>query len=424
MRLSGLTVVLAVCIPLLAQSDEKERVRAVRDLGKQGSEAIPKLQSYLSDASLNVRIEAVKAIVEIGTQHSLDPLIQATRDNDPEIQIRATDGLVNFYLPGYVQTGLTARIRRAGDRISGMFTDTNDQVIDPYITPRPEVIEAIGKLARGGISMESRANAARAIGILRGKAAIPDLIEALRSKNDQVIYESLIALQKIRDPQAAPQITFLLRDLDEKIQIAAIETTGILRNEEALPALREAFQRARSKKIQRAALTAIAMIPKEENRDLYVKFFNDKDAEIRTAAAEGFGRLGNPNDLERLENAFNNERKTGPRLALAFAIVGVGKTEVSEFSALQYLINNLNSRAWRGVAQPYLIELSRKPEVRKALYPALQKGTREEKIGLAQILARTGDSETVPYLEKLSSDDDREVAQEGLRAVKTLKARL
>ncbi len=96
---------------------------------------------------MDVRREAVKAIVDIGTQRSLDPLVKATRDNDPEIQIRATDGLVNFYVPGYVKTGLTASLRRAGSSIKAKFTDNNDLVIDPYIQPRPEVIAALGRIA-------------------------------------------------------------------------------------------------------------------------------------------------------------------------------------------------------------------------------------------------------------------------------------
>ena len=56
--------------------------------------------------------------------------------------------------------------------------------------------------------MDVRANAARAVGILRGKAAVPDLIEAAHSKNTDVIYESLIALQKIRDESAGPRVEF------------------------------------------------------------------------------------------------------------------------------------------------------------------------------------------------------------------------
>ena len=55
---------------------------------------------------------------------------------------------MKFYLPGYVQMGFGASIRRVGTSIKGKFTDTNDQVIDPYVMVRPEVIAALGKLAR------------------------------------------------------------------------------------------------------------------------------------------------------------------------------------------------------------------------------------------------------------------------------------
>jgi len=41
-------------------SEPKQRVRAVRELGKQGSETIPKLQEYLSDPVVDVRVEAVQ----------------------------------------------------------------------------------------------------------------------------------------------------------------------------------------------------------------------------------------------------------------------------------------------------------------------------------------------------------------------------
>jgi len=155
-------------VGLWAQNDPKSRAKIVRELGKGGSESIARIEPYLTDPDFDVRLEAVKAIVDIGTQRSLDPLIKASNDNDAEIQIRATDGLVNFYVPGYVKTGLTASMRRVGSSIKSKFTDTNDQVIDAYVQVRPEVIQALGRMARGGVSMDVRANAARAAGILRG----------------------------------------------------------------------------------------------------------------------------------------------------------------------------------------------------------------------------------------------------------------
>jgi len=411
-------------LPAQDAAPQDVRPKDVRDIAKAGSSAIPRLQELLKNPSTDVRVEVVRQITDIGTQRSLDPLIQAAQDNDPEVQIRATDGLVNFYLPGYVQTGFGASIRRVGTSIKGKFTDTNDQVIDPYVSVRPEVIDVLGKLASRGGSMEVRANAARAIGILRGRAAVSDLIEAAHSKNTEVIYESLVALQKIRDESAAPRITFLLHDLDQKVQIAAIETTGLLKNKESVSDLAEVLNRTRDANVKRAALTSIAMLPSEKSRPLYAQYLHDKDDKMRAAAAEGYGRLRNPADRSMLEQAWKDEGKTPPRLSLAFAQAMLGNTEVSEFSPLQYLINTLNSASYKGEAFPFLVELARDGQVRQSLYGPLQSGTKDEKIGLAGVLARSGDQSSVAELDKLTNDPDPDVAKEALRAKRTLQARL
>jgi HEAT repeat protein len=403
---------------------QEVRPKDVREIAKGGSTAIPRLQELLNSPDVAVRVEVVKQVTEIGTQRSLDPLVVATRDNDPEVQIRATDGLVDFYLPGYVRTGFGATLKRAGTTVRGKFTDTNDQVIDPYVTVRADVVEAMGKLARGGGSMDVRANAARALGILRGRAAISDLIEAAHSKNTEVIYEALVAVQKIGDPASAPRITFLLRDLDSKVQVAAIEVTGTLRNQEALPELVDVLGRARDEKVKRSALTAIAMLPAETSRPIYNQYLRDKDEKLRAAAAEGYARLGRAEDIPMLEKAWQDEGKTAPRISLAFALVMLGKTEISEFSPLQSLINNLNSAAYKNVALALLVELARNAKVREQLYRPLQAGTKDEKMGLSNVLAASGDQASVAELEKLSHDPNTDVAKEALRAMRTLQARL
>ena len=102
-------LVVAVIGPLRAAD---VRPKDVREIAKSGSSAIPKLQELLKDPQTDVRVEVVKQLTEIGTARSLDPLILAAQDNDPEVQIRTTDGLVNFYLPGYVRTGFSASLSR------------------------------------------------------------------------------------------------------------------------------------------------------------------------------------------------------------------------------------------------------------------------------------------------------------------------
>jgi HEAT repeat protein len=369
-------------------------------------------------------VETVKALVEIGGPKTLDALVRAAGDNDPEIQIRSTDGMVNVYLPGYIKTGLSGTLSRAGSSIKGKFTDTNDQVIDAFVQVRPEVIEALGKLARGGASSDSRANAARALGVLRGRAAVPDLIEALHSKDAKVMYESLVAIQKIRDPSAAPRISFLLRDLDDKIQMQALETTGLLRNREAAPQVRDALEHARTIKIRRSALEALAMMADPADRGIFLQYLPDKDDGLRAAAAEGLGRLRNPEDRAALDKAFNGERGMNPRLSAAFALVSLNQLDTSRYSPLRYLVNTLNQRSYRGVAIAFVIELARDPAIRGAIQSMLAEATKDEKIQISIVLAQSGDSDSVPFLETLSKDPDPEVAAEGIRSLRTLRARL
>jgi len=399
------------------------RPKDVRDIARAGSSAIPKLQELLSNPSVDVRAEAVRQITEIGPPHSLDPLIQASRDGDPVVQMLAADGLVNFYMPGYVKRGMTGTIDRIGLSIKSKFTDTNDQVIDAYIRVRPDVIAALGAQLRSG-DLDVRANAARALGILRGKAAVPDLVDATRSKDSTLIYESLVALEKIRDLSAGPSVEFLLRDFDPKVQIAAIETVGILRDEHAVAPLADVISQTDNLKVKRSALTSLAMLPNPTYRGIFLQYFHDKDDRLRAAAAEGLGRLKNPLDMPALQQAWKDESKPGVRLSLAFAQVMLGNTELSQFSPLQFLINNLNLAAYNGSALPLLVELAREPRVRAALYTAMPGGTKDEKIGLARALGASGDAESIAQLKKLVDDQDPAVAQAGLDATRSIQARM
>ena len=411
----------AFTVALLA-ADTK--TATIHELVKKGSESIPQIEPFLSDPDTPVRHEAVKAIIELGTGASLSPLIKATTDNDPEIQIHSIDGLVNFYLPGYIKTGISGMFSKAGTSIKSRFADVNDQIIDGYVQVRPDVIAAIGKVTRNGGSLDARANAARALGILRAGTALPDLKEALSTKNSTVLYEVLKAFEKIRDPKAAASFHYLLKDLDEKVQLMAIETAGVLANRESLAPLRDVLQSARNTKVQRAALSAIGKIPDPGSRDLYEHYLTDKDADLRGDAAEGFARLKDPKDVERLDRAFADEKKPSAKLGLAFAAVALGRLDVADGTPLRYLIAELKSKFFQGVAQGYLIELLRDKKVREAVYPVLRDARKEEKAQLCQIFGVSGEADTVKYLEILQADPSTEVKNEAMRAMRTLKARI
>ena len=424
----------AACVlPLLsllaaAQGDAgytiKQRIDFIRNLGKTDSQAIPTLTPYLSDPNDDIRLETVKAIVKIGTGNSLDPLIKATRDNSSEVQIRATDGIVNFYLPGYVAKGaLSGPLTRGVRQVKGYFANRNDQVIAPDITIRPEVANALSDEVAHAASMDARANAARAAGILRDRAALPSLEQALRSKDTQLILESLIALQKIGDPSAGPSVSFLARDLDDRVQSTALETIGDLRSLQSAPDVRSAVNNARNAKIRRAALAALAMLGIPGDRALFQQYASDSDAALRAAAIEGLGRIREPDDYPALEAAYNEENADWRvHLAAAFALVDEGKVDTADFSPLRYLMESLDTKAHASAAQAYLTELCRRADVRKALFPIIPQTSPDQKVALCDILAASHDTDVVPVLTELTRDTNSDVARAAERGLRTVQA--
>ncbi len=420
MRIALLLVLCSIWVSAQTSSP-KERQKYAKSVAKEGAGGIPKLLPYAQDPDAEVRREVVRSMVAIGGPASLEPLTQALSDSDEEVQIRATDGVVNFYLPGYWESGLSGTMKRAGTRVLSRWSDTNDQVIPAYVAVRPEVVAALGRLMNGSGSMVARANAARAVGVLRGKAAVGDLLQAMTAKDGKLIYEVLIAFEKIRDRSVAPKIHYLLRDLDDKVQVAALETVGLLMNPESVAPLHEAYDRARNDRVRRAALNAVALIPDESSRPLFMAQLDSADEYLRAAAAEGLGRLGRAEDEAALRERFGKELKMRARLAQAFGAAKLGAVGMGEFDALRYLVNTLNQKVWKGMAEGYLVELVRQEAIRTALAPVVAQSSKTEKLGLAQIFGRSGSRELGPALESLSKDADTEVASEALRNLRSLR---
>jgi HEAT repeat protein len=262
------------------------------------------------------------------------------------------------------------------------------------------------------------------LGVLRAAAAVDDLVAVTHSKDSTPIYEALVALEKIRDESAGPRLEFLLHDLDPKVQGAAIEAVGVLRDMSARSGLIDVLNKSDNARIKRTALTSLAMLPDETNRVVYQQYIRDKDDKLRAAAAEGFARLRNPADTPMLDQAWKEETKPPVRLALAFALVLHGQIGLDQFGPLQFLINNLDSSAYSGIAQPYLTEAARDHGVRTALYGPMAAGTKLEKIGLAQVLGASGDQRSLDELNKLKDDPSPEVAQAALTAIRNLQSRL
>ena len=145
--------------------------------------------------------------------------------------------------------------------------------------------------------------------------------------------------------------------------------------------------RTPSRRVRRAALTPSPCCRIRQINAFWSGYLRDRDAELRAAAAEGLGRLKDPSDLGALERGYEEESRHLARLSFAFALVTHGKLELTEFSPLQYMVNTLNSAplgealgsADRGGA-------GARSAAGSSIQP-LRGGTRDEKIGLARVMA-------------------------------------
>ena len=402
--------------------DPKPRVRAraVRSVGEseQGFRHVDRIAPFLEDGSEAVRTEVVVALIKIRTVDALQLLVRAATNSSSRVQSLAVDGLVDFYSPGYVKVGTLASISTYGSTLRARFSNPSPLTVSSYVNVNPDVVRAIGLVVREGASDVARANAARAIGVLLARDALDDLLVGVRSRNSMLILESVLAIKKLQEMSAGPEIVFLLDDPDPAIREAVIQTLGQLRTPEAVPGLVGVVTGNERIRLRVQALIALAKIPDNGQRELFLRYMVDDDKGIRAAAAEGVGRVADPRDERLIEHHFQLERSASVKLSLAFAGVYLGN-----YVRLNELVEGLNSRVHRLEARPFLVEVSRNEEVLTRLYVPLSTGTVPQRRHLAFVLSQSGNEASVPHLENLANDANGAVANAAIEALKVLRSR-
>ena len=405
----------------LSDPDPRARARAARNLGDSpdGFRRIDLLGPLVQDEIEEVRAATVLALIKMRVVEAQPLLIEATADLSPRVQALAVDGLVDFYIPEYVQLGRMASIRAVADSLKGRFSKPTPLAVAAYVDVNPAVVEAIGQVVTSGRSEQARANAARAVGILMGREALDALVDGVRSGSATITLESVLSIKKLREPSAGPNIVFLLRDLDPALLEAVIQTVGQLRTPEAVPELVRIVQETDRSRLRIEALIALAKIPGNGQRELFISYFRHRDDRLRAAAAEGLARIGSAEDLPMLAQLSKTDKSTRARLSLAFASVMLG-----DHVQLAHLVEGLNSRAHRLEARPLIVELARDPAVLAKLYVPMSTGTVPQRRHLAYVMAQSGTEESLPYLENLTKDGNDDVASAAIEALRVLRARL
>jgi HEAT repeat protein len=395
------------------------RAKAAQDLGRDGDlTTIPALTEALGDPSSKVRREVVLALAQFHVPQVLPAIEKASTDVDDGVRITAVQCLVGYYTGVLPRSGFTGFVKKNWQRASSHF-QPDDTKIDPGVAVDPSVITALIAAMKDTRSNEPPREAAKGLGILLARPAVPDLVSAAHSSDPDLAREALNSLSKIKDISAGPKLVDLLDSPNKDVRRDACVTVGILRAKEALPKLQSIFQNDPDEKTKVAAMQGLAYLGDKVSVPIFTKALWNDNKDVRQGAGEGLARAADPSSLGELQKAVAVEKDASPRLAMDFALTALGKDD-----ALNDLVSELSSKIRGDVAVSYLTELARNPAFLPKLYTYLQSPDSGVRKGLCVVLMYSGDQGSLQQLDRLEHDPDNQVAAAALRAKRAIHARV
>lgn len=143
-----------------------------------------------------------------------------------------------------------------------------------------------------------------------GKEALPAVLEALQSERYTLRTNAASAFERLRVPEAVPQLTAILAQADTKPStretvVNALAEIGMDAVQPLLVALSDA-----SWDVRKSAARSLGKLQAQTAFDPLVALLKDPHWYPRTEAAEALGNLGNSTAVEPLVNCLREERET------------------------------------------------------------------------------------------------------------------
>jgi HEAT repeat protein len=401
----------------LRSSDAKVRRKAASELGKTKShEAVQPLLSAASDRDISVREEVVKSLGLLKDPEALTMLLTTIKDPAESVREESIIALVNLYADRDANWVVTRTAKKVYKTINPFSDQVGDDatVIEAYVQVAPMVIDSIAERLLDS-SPAVRLDAAKALGVLRARPAVPKMIDAMKTGDANLRIAVLRSLYKIRDTSTDEQILPYLNDSNKNVRDETILTLGLFRSKKALPDLKRIYDQNPDTKLRLKAFEALALIGDESTLDLFKRNLKDTDKAYRQAAAEGIGRVGNASLVEDVSRTFLNEKDMGAQIAQSFALYRLGRKEF-----LDKLLMGLAERMYHQQATTYLVEMG------APVVPDLVRNLNHENAvvreKLCAVLGLIGDSSTIEQLKPLLRDSNQSVASEAALAIRRLGA--
>ena len=402
----------------LKDPNAKVRKKAADQLGKTKSlDAVPPLLSAATDPDSGVREAVVKSLGLLKDQTAVTMLLTTLQDPVESVRTQSIIALVSLYLDRDAEFIVT-RVSKKVYKTVNPFSDqvgSDPSVIESYVKVPPSVIDAIADHLVDP-STNVRVDAARALGVLRGRSAIPKLLDGMKTGDVNLKIAILRSLYKIREPSVDEALLPYLKDSDKDVRVETLVTLGLLRSKKALPEMQSFYDQNPDTKLRLVAFQAISMVGDASSLNLFRQKLKDPDKPYRIAAAEGIARVGDASVAEDVSRAYIKEKEFGCQLAMSFALYRLGRTEY-----IEKLISGLDETNYHEQVEAYFLEIG--TPVVPELVKNLENTNSDVRLRLCLVLGFIGDSSTMESLKPLLNDTNSSVVSEAALAIRRLNAR-
>ena len=276
-------------------------------LGKTGDpRAARALENALKDGDSHVRVAAVEALANLGASHAANALLRSLKDNDPRVRSACIEALGRMGDPRIIEPINTSLLQDSSWDVRKLSVEALSRIRDDRTAP-------LLCLALHDKDHDVRQAAAAALGQTADSRAIGPLVLALKDENSAVRQSAKASLRQIdrqweisaSAEKVIPELEAAVNHHEYWVAQSAADT---------LTKINDARQRA-------ANLGTLADPGKERTRvaiDILSGTLHDDDRDLRQAAAEALGRIGDHRVVPPLVAALDDEDEwVGRAAALA-----------------------------------------------------------------------------------------------------------
>ena len=333
-------------------SNEQEQIALAVAQGKlakaaaHGPAAIGALEMVLNGGPYNLQVNAVEALGSIVDERVFRLLVPALKSSDHAVCVAAVTALSNMGGPKVINS-LSPLLRHADHRVRVAAIEALAQL------DAQQVAGPLLQLLRDSM-WDVRCAAASALGKVRDPEAVNGLISAIEDPDTDVRHAVISSLGNLRDSRAIGPLVLALKDSESVIRRAAASALDLIdprwaQSEEARSVVHElrAATGSNDQAVQYAATNVLAQLgetgrpttttfgdtalltvaDKRRGRavTVFVELLRDSDNDLRLAAAESLGRLGDRQAASALMTSLSDPHLPVRRAAtLSLQQLGLG----------------------------------------------------------------------------------------------------